>query len=101
VVKATNKKAPIYEIGAIPGKNHPCSSFGRCLKLSIRENPVSSRSVFPREIFKSIRGRVGDRMPTKPVKKSAKAGSTVKKVAAKKVAAKKPATKVKAKTKKK
>jgi len=39
-------------------------------------------------------------MPTKPVK-SAKAGSTVKKVAAKKVAAKKPATKVKAKTKKK
>ena len=100
VVKAARKKAPIYEIGAIPGKNHPCSSFGRCLKLSIRENPVSSRSVFPREIFKSVRGRAGDRMPTKPVK-SAKAGSTVKKVAAKKVAAKKPATKVKAKTKKK
>jgi hypothetical protein len=92
----THKKAPIYEIGAIPGKNHPCSGFGRCLKLSIRKNAVSSRRVFPREIFKSIRGRGGDKMPTKTVKKAA-----VKKVAVKKVAAKKPAAKVTAKTKKK
>ena len=44
---------------------------------------MSSRNVFPREIFKSIRGRVGDRMPTKTAK-----------VAVKKVAAKKPAAKV-------
>jgi hypothetical protein len=57
VICATKKKAPIYEIGAIPGKNHPCSGFGRWLKLSIRKNPVSSRNVFPREIFKSIRGK--------------------------------------------
>jgi hypothetical protein len=57
---------------------------------------VSSRRVFPREIFKSIRGRGGDKMPTKTVKKAA-----VKKVAVKKVAAKKPAAKVTAKTKKK
>jgi hypothetical protein len=45
---------------------------------------VSSRNVFLREIFKSIQGREGDGMPTKPVKKAA----------VKKVAAKKPATKV-------
>lgn len=62
---------------------------------------MSSRRIFPREIFKSIRRRVGDdRMPKKPVKR-AKAGSTVKKASVKKVAAKKPAAKVTAKTKKK
>ena len=51
---------------------------------------MSSINVFPREIFKSIRGRAGDRMPTKAVK-------PVKKAAVKKVAAKKPAAKASAK----
>ena len=80
----TNKKAPIYEIGAIPGKNHPCSGFGRLAKLSIVGTLCQAEWVFSREIFKSNRGRAGDRMPTKTAKKAA-----VRKVAAKKPAAKK------------
>ncbi len=52
---------------------------------------MSSRNIFPREIFKSIRGRGGDRMP---VKKAAP------KKAVKKAAAKKPAAKAKVAKKK-
>ncbi len=47
-----------------------------------------SSGVSPREIFKSIRGRAGDRMPTKTVKKGAAKKAAVKKVPAKKAAAK-------------
>jgi hypothetical protein len=56
---------------------------------------MSSRSVFPREIFKSVRGRGGDKMPVKTVKKAAPKKAAVKKAAAKKPAAKAKVTKKK------
>jgi len=79
------KKAPIYEIGAIPGKNHPCSGFGRCLKLSIRKTLCKAETSSLGGFLNLSGGRERDKMPTK---------KAAVKVAKKKVAAKKPASKV-------
>ena len=46
VIRVPKRKAPIYEIGALPGKNHPCSAFARRLKLSIRKTPCQAETSF-------------------------------------------------------